>query len=80
MTLTNQGHKVAVCEQTETRDMMDSRLKDQMKVKLDAQKIERDAKKAKIEEEKEERKKQREAEKSAREALKIEKKQDKEAE
>lgn len=31
--LTNAGHKVAVCEQTETREMMDKRLKDMMDVK-----------------------------------------------
>lgn len=36
--LTEKGYKVAVCEQTETREMMDKRLKDQMKVKLEKKK------------------------------------------
>jgi len=31
--LTERGHKVAVCEQTETREMMDARLKIQMEEK-----------------------------------------------
>lgn len=39
--LTERGYKVAVCEQTETREMMDKRLKDQMKVKLEKKKNEK---------------------------------------